>query len=74
MELERNIWAEPPEEVKQYLNMKPHELWRVAKAVYGLCHAPRKWFEKLQSVLWSHWQSHQDRLPAPIRLLRFVDT
>ena len=59
-ELERQIWAEPPEEVKQYLNMKPHELWRVAKAVYGLCHAPRKWFEKLQSVLWSQgWQSHQ---------------
>ena len=59
-ELERNIWAEPPEEVKQYLNMKPHELWRVAKAVYGLCHAPRKWFEKLQATLLSqHWQSHQ---------------
>ena len=59
-ELERKTWAEPPEEVKQHLNMKPHELWRVAKAVYGLCHAPRRWFEKLQSVLWSQkWQSHQ---------------
>ena len=46
--------------MKKYLNMKPHELLRVAKAVYGLCHAPRKCFEKLQSVLWSQgWQSQQ---------------
>lgn len=59
-ELERNIFAEPPVDVREKLNMKPHETLRVAKAVYGLLHAPKRWFEKLKTVLLSHgWEVHQ---------------
>ena len=59
-ELERRIYAEPPADVRQKLDMRPHEILRVAKAVYGLLHAPKKWFEKLRSVLLEHgWVAHQ---------------
>ena len=35
-EADREIFAEPPEEVRRMLNMKPHEVFRILKAVYGL--------------------------------------
>ena len=47
----RNIGADPPEEVRKMLNMKPWELFRVLKAVYGLLHAPKVWYDKLAEVL-----------------------
>ena len=50
-EKERNLGADPPEEVRRMLNMKPWELFRVLKAVYGLLHAPKVWYDKLASVL-----------------------
>ena len=50
-EHDREIYAEPPEEVRQMLNLKPHELFRILKAVYGLLHAPRAWAEKLAKEL-----------------------
>ena len=46
-EAARQIFAEPPEEVKQMLCLKPHELFRIMKAVYGLLHAPKAWSDKL---------------------------
>ena len=59
-ELDRNIFAEPPEDVREKLGMKPHEILRVAKAMYGLLHAPKRWFEKLKEVLVSQgWVPHQ---------------
>ena len=53
-EYQRAIFAQPPEEVREMLGMKPHEVFRVLKAIYGLLHAPRAWFQKLDSVLQSH--------------------
>ena len=50
-EAKREIYAEPPEEVKRMLNMKPNELFRILKAVYGLLHAPRAWADKLAKEL-----------------------
>ena len=50
-ETERQIYAEPPEEVKRMLGMKEHELFRIHKAVYGLLHAPRAWADKLAKEL-----------------------
>lgn len=47
----RDVFAEPPEEVKQMLGMKPWELFGILKAVYGLLHAPREWWKKLACVL-----------------------
>ena len=50
-EAQREIYAEPPEEVKRMLSMRPNELFRILKAVYGLLHAPRAWADKLASEL-----------------------
>ena len=47
----RNIFADPPIEVRQRLNMKENEYLRVLKAIYGLLHAPRAWGEKLATEL-----------------------
>lgn len=53
-EYQRAVYADPPEEVKEMLGMKPHEVFRVLKAIYGLLHAPRCWYQKLDSVLVDH--------------------
>ena len=50
-EAKRATYAAPPEEAKEMLGMKPNEIFRILKAVYGLLRAPRCWFEKLNSVL-----------------------
>ena len=50
-EAEREIFAEPPEEVRQMLGLRPNELFRILKAVYGLLHAPRAWADKLGKEL-----------------------
>ena len=50
-EAQREIFAEPPQDVRQMLGMKPHELFRILKAVYGLLHAPRAWADKLGKEL-----------------------
>ena len=50
-EYDREIFADPPEEVRKMLNMKPHEICRILKAVYGLLHAPRAWADKLGKEL-----------------------
>lgn len=50
-EEQRFIFAEPPVEAKEMLGMKSHECFRILKAVYGLLHAPRFWYAKLDSVL-----------------------
>ena len=33
-EYQREIYAEPPDEVKEMLGMRPHELFRALKAIY----------------------------------------
>ena len=50
-EYARQIFAEPPEEVKLMLGLKQHELFRILKAVYGLLHAPKAWSDKLGKEL-----------------------
>ena len=42
---------DPSEEFRKMLNLKPWELFRVLKAVYGLLHAPKFWYDKLGEVL-----------------------
>ena len=51
---EKQLFGEPPNEVREELGMKPHEVLRIQKVIYGLLHAPRAWMEKLNSVLQSH--------------------
>jgi hypothetical protein len=50
-EYARQIYGEPPDDVKQYLGMSEKELFRIRKAIYGLLNAPRKWVEKLWKEL-----------------------
>ena len=50
-EKSRNLGADPPQEVRDMLDMKPWEVFRVLKAVYGLLHAPKVWYDKLAAVL-----------------------
>ena len=47
-EYERKIYADPPEEVRKMLGMRPKEIFRI---VYGLLHAPREWANKLGKEL-----------------------
>jgi hypothetical protein len=46
-EVGREIYGEPPDDVKDYLGMTKDQFFRVRKAIYGLLNAPRKWMEKL---------------------------
>jgi hypothetical protein len=39
----RQIFADPPPEVRARLGMKDNEFLRVLKAIYGLLHAPKAW-------------------------------
>ena len=50
-ELEREIYGDPPSDVKEELGMNPKDVFRIRKAVYGLLNAPRKWLEKLAREL-----------------------
>ena len=50
-EVQREVYAEPPEEAKALLGMSETQVFRILKAVYGLLHAPKKWFESLSRFL-----------------------
>ena len=67
-EVEREIFADPPEEVRQMMGMKPHEVWRILKAVYGLLHAPRAWADKLSKELKAHGWIQSKLEPCVFRL------
>ena len=67
-ERERNLGADPPEEVRRMLGMRPWELFRVLKAVYGLLHAPKVWYDKLASVLLSMGWSRSRLEPCVFKL------
>ena len=67
-EYDREIFAEPPEEVKQMLGLKPHELFRILKAVYGLLHAPRAWADKLAKELTNQGWTQSKLEPCVWRL------
>lgn len=49
--VEKQLFGDPPSEVREELGMKEHEVLRIQKVIYGLLHAPRAWMEKLNSVL-----------------------
>ena len=49
--LEEEVYGLPPEDVRQSLRMAPHEILRIATAVYGLLNAPKRWYESLSKCL-----------------------
>lgn len=59
-EIQENVFAEPPPEVRKHLGMKDTEILRITKAIYGLLNAPKQWFESLSSYLIeSGWTQHR---------------
>lgn len=50
-ELDQDVFAMPPTEVRERLGMKDNEILRIAKAIYGLLNAPKQWNESLCSFL-----------------------
>ena len=50
-EKERNILCEPVEELSLALKLKPHEVVRLRKAVYGLVNAPRAWWQHVNKTM-----------------------
>ena len=50
-EISREVYAEPPKEVREHLQMTDTQLSRIVKAIYGLLHAPKKWHESLPRFL-----------------------
>lgn len=53
---DRVIWIRLPRDAKQLLGMTPEEptLMRLVKPMYGLCDAPRAWYEEATSSD-THW-------------------
>lgn len=48
--LDEDVYMNPPQ---GYLTMGDTHVWKLLKSLYGLKHAPRKWNEKLCSLLFS---------------------
>ena len=58
-ELSRQVYADPPKEVKEVLGMTDTQIFRMVKAIYGLLHAPKKSYESLSRFLKENgWQQH----------------
>ena len=59
-ELKEHVYGEPPPEVRERLQMRPDQILRIAKAIYGLLNAPKKWFESLSAFLRDDgWKPHK---------------
>ena len=55
----RQIYAEPPQEVKDILGMTDTQVFRIVKAIYGLLHAPKRWHESLSRfMIQDGWRVH----------------
>lgn len=50
-EYDREIYGDPPEDVREMMGLREKELFRIRKAVYGLLNAPRRWIDKLAKEL-----------------------
>ena len=50
----RNIFISPSDDVRQVLNLDHETVLRLRKAVYGLVHAPKKWWDRLKKSLIEH--------------------
>lgn len=46
-----HLFGDPPQEVRDFLSMKPSDVLRIKKVIYGLLNAPRAWMDKLSKVL-----------------------
>ena len=46
-----HLFGDPPQEVRDFLSMKPTDILRIKKVIYGLLNAPRAWMDKLSKVL-----------------------
>ena len=59
-ELREHVYGDPPPEVRERLQMRPEQILRIAKAIYGLLNAPKKWFESLSAFLKEDgWKPHK---------------
>ena len=47
----RILGMEPPEEMRQHMNLKPWECCELLKSAYGLVNAPLLWYEELKTSL-----------------------
>ena len=55
----RQVYADPPSEVKQHIGMTDTQVFRIVKAIYGLLHAPKMWHESLSKFLLEQgWTRH----------------
>ena len=50
-ELDEEVYGLPPDDVRQSLQMAPHEFLQIAKAVHGLLNAPKCWYESVSQFL-----------------------
>lgn len=50
-ELTEQVYGMPPQDVREALNMKPHEILRIAKPIYGLLNATKRWYDSLSAFL-----------------------
>ena len=58
-EWSRQVYADPPPEVKAQLGMTDTQVFRIVKAIYGLLNAPKMWHESLsQFLLKQGWVRH----------------
>ena len=58
-ELDSEVYGLPPQDVRERLGTKPHEILRIAKAIYGLLNAPKRWYDALSKFLVNDgWMIH----------------
>lgn len=48
---QRTLGMEPPEEMRQRMKLKPHEVVQLLKGAYGRVDAPKLWFVELKKTL-----------------------
>ena len=59
-EAERDVYADPPADVKDMLGMGRDEVLKLLGAVYGLRIAPRRWYKRVERDLQAAgWRQHQ---------------
>ena len=48
---ERDVYADPPADVKRLLGMEPGDVMKLMRAAYGLRNAPKAWFDRVTKDL-----------------------
>ena len=56
----RNVFVDPPLDVRKYLGLTQEQILKLESSVYGLRNAPRAWFERIsKDLLRLGWRQHQ---------------